>query len=61
MRYDKGPSPRKAALEANRLSNFCFLVCFHGSFESYGTAPTNVGAMRAFFDFILQAGRAHRP
>jgi hypothetical protein len=35
-------------------------VEYVGGHTLNGTAPANVGAMRAFFDFILQAGIAHK-
>ena len=36
-------------------------VMYEGGHSLAGTSPANVGAMRAFFDFILQAGIAHTP
>jgi uncharacterized repeat protein (TIGR01451 family) len=36
-------------------------VMYEGGHSLAGTAPANVGAMRAFFDFILHAGIAHTP
>jgi uncharacterized repeat protein (TIGR01451 family) len=36
-------------------------VMYEGGHSLSGTSPANVGAMRAFFDFILHAGIAHTP
>jgi hypothetical protein len=36
-------------------------VEYVGGHTESGTAPANVGAMRAFFDFIIRAGIAHTP